>query len=297
MEPRCRISFRLAVCLLCILPTIGIAQDQPPRDVPVIEKKWEELANKEVSEYGAKALAIEPKKWKHAETENFILHFRRMTEAKKVAREIEFNIWFVAKTLNAGKERYQRKSHVYVFEDEEEWKAFIPQTGAPQWSVSFARGDELFLDVRRTGESGRFKSDTLAHEATHAVVARLYPRQRWPLWLSEGFAEYMGTASIAARRNQPVRGRQAELPLANLSLGELMAMEVYPSDQAMIGRLYQSSEKLVRFLMDELPKERFPQFVDVILSGKTLEPAIMEVYGDKVKDFPTFTKKFEKFLN
>jgi len=37
-----------------------------------------------------------------------------MTEAHKVAREIEYDIWFIAKALGAGKEQYQRKSHVYI---------------------------------------------------------------------------------------------------------------------------------------------------------------------------------------
>lgn len=35
---------------------------------------------------------------------------------------------------------------------------------------------------------------TPAHETTHAVVARIYRRQRWPVWLGEGFAEYVGAA-------------------------------------------------------------------------------------------------------
>jgi hypothetical protein len=96
-----------------------------PRDVKLVEKKFEELSEQAMSGDGQKAMAIDPAKWKHAETENFILHYRRVTEAAKVAREVEYDLWFVATTLGATKDRYSKKSHVYVFEDEAEWKQFL----------------------------------------------------------------------------------------------------------------------------------------------------------------------------
>ncbi len=269
--------------------------DQPPRDVKLVEKKWEALTNRRVGPNGQKALAINPSKWKHAETDNFIIHYRRVTEAEKAARETEYDLWFVANSLGATKEQYQSKSHVYVFEDEAEWKEFLPQTGMAEWTASFAYGDELFLNVRRTESSSRFDSGTLAHETTHAVVARLYPGQRWPIWLSEGFAEYMSGASIAARKNQTVKRHQRSLNYAEMPLEQLIALTDYPTDVAKVHQLYQTSEKLVRFLMNELPKERFPKFVEAILSGKKLDAALIEVYGDKYKDFDAFKKKYDKF--
>ena len=268
--------------------------EQGPRDTPVVEKKWEELSHKEVSKDGATALAIEKDKWKHAETENFILHYRRVTEAQKVAREVEFDLWFVAKTLGATKDRYQKKSHVFVFEDEDEWKKFLAQTDAPQWAASFAYGDELFLNVRGT-DAGRFNSNTLAHEATHAVVARLYPRQRWPLWLNEGWAEYMAGASIAARKGQTVKRHQTRLRMADLSLTGLDELKEYPTSEVGVAQLYATSEKLVRFLMDEQPRERIMKFIEAQLAGQSLKTSVLAVYGDKVKDWADFEKQFEKF--
>lgn len=269
--------------------------DEPPRDVPLVEKKWDQLPDKFVNAEGQTALAINPDKWRHAETANFILHYRRVTEAQKVAREIEYDIWFVAKALGATKERYRRKSHVFVFEDEEEWKEFLGKTSEPPWFASFAFGDELFLNVRRTEVSGQFDSHLLAHETTHAVVARLYPRARWPLWLSEGFAEYMGGASVAARKSQPVKRHERTLDFAKLPLDKLVGIERYPTDPIEVAQLYQSGEKLVRFLNSELPKERFPKFIDTVLAGQTLPDAVLAIYGDTFKDFAAFTKKYERF--
>ncbi len=247
-----------------------------------------------MSSQGQEALDIDPKKWKHAETENFVIHFRRVTEAKKVAREIEYYLWFVAKFLEAKKEDYARKSHVYVFEDDVEWAAFVAQMQMPEWTASYAFGDELFLNVRKEAGTTRFASNTLAHEATHAVVARLYPEKRWPLWLNEGFAEYMAGASIAARKNQTVKRHQAALQLADLPLEKLVALEEYPSDQSAVGQLYQTSERLVRFLIGELPADRFPKFIDAMAEGKDLKAGVLEIYGDKVKDWPDFMRKYER---
>jgi hypothetical protein len=266
------------------------------REVRLVEKKWEELPNQQVSAEGKVALQIDPTKWRHAETENFLIHYRRLTEAQKVAREVEFDLAFVATTLGATKERYTRKSHVYVFEDEEEWSTFIGKTGMPSWAASFAYGDELFLNVRRANDTGRFDSQTLAHEATHAVVARLFPRTRWPLWLSEGFAEYMGSASVAARKGQSVKRHQTRLQMAEMPLATMEQMLVYPSDPVEVAQLYQTSEKFVRFLMSELPPDRITKFIDAVLQGRGMQAAVLEVYGDKLKDWAAFEKRYERFL-
>ena len=174
------------------------AADQPPRDIPLVEKKWGELmpASRTISTIGGQAIAIETAKWKHAETENFVIHYRRVTEAQKVAREVEYDLWFVANHLGAKKEQYEKRSHVFVFQDEAEWKKFLGGTSMPSWSASFANGDDLFLNVRQADAGGQFDSHLLAHETTHAVVARIYPRQRWPIWLS---------ASSTASSTRPVR--------------------------------------------------------------------------------------------
>lgn len=267
----------------------------PPREVPLVEKKWEALANTDVSDVGKIALGIAPEKWKHAETDNFILHYRRVTEAQKVAREVEYDLWFVATTLGATKDRYTRKSHVYVFEDDDEWKEYLARTEAPSWAASFAKGDELFLNVRRAADTGRFNSSTLAHETTHAVVARLFPGKRWPLWLSEGFAEYMGGASIAARKGQTVKRYQANLSMAEMPLTTMESLRQYPPDEESVAQLYQTSEKFVRFLMNELPKDRIVPFIDAILAGKPMQEAVLAVYADKFKDWSDFTKKYERF--
>ena len=312
-----RHSLRALACASLLLATIGRAQDinqdfdqafghatsqpivsqqPPPQETPLVEKPWDALSEHTTSELGMKALSIHSDQWRHAETPHFILHFRRVTEARKVAREVEFDLWFVAKTLQAGPERYAKKSDVYVFKDTEEWKAFLAQADAPPWAGSFAHGDDLFLNVRGDNNGDQFDSNTLAHETTHAVVARLYPGKEWPLWLSEGFAEYMGRASVAAHTHQSPRGNQVYLENAEMPLQTLLALQHYPSDEMSVYQLYQSAEKLVRFMFNQLPPERFPKFAEAMMNGETLDAALQSIYGDKVKDFDAFQRKYARFI-
>ena len=294
------------ICVLVVLlfGSVSWADEagEPPRDIHLVEKKLEQLSNQEITPLGAKALAIAPAKWKHAETDHFIVHYRRVTEAQKVVREIEFTLWFVTRTLGASKDSYAKKSHVYVFQDISEWNAFRSAAEVPDWFASFARRGELFLHVGGPGEA--FSSELLAHETTHAVVARLYPGRRWPLWLNEGFAEYVSSASIAARKGVWTQGVQRELSNADIPLLELVVMTEYPGadkedkfeQQKEVRRFYESSQKLVRFLMTAFPKERFPRFVDAMVGRATFEEALLKIYGDQVKDFAAFNKQYERFI-
>jgi hypothetical protein len=47
--------------------------------------------------------------------------------------------------------------------------------------------------------------------------------------------------------------------------------------------------------MNELPKDRIVKFIDAILAGKKIQAALFEVYGDKIKDSETFTRRYERF--
>ena len=83
--------------------------------------------------------------------------------------------------------------------------------------------------------------------------------------------------------------------MADMPLPVLEALEAYPSNEAAIGQLYQTSEKFMRFLMSELPKDRIVKFIDAVIGGKKMREAVLEVYGDKVKDWDAFMKRYERF--
>jgi hypothetical protein len=252
------------------------------------------LSDQQLNLNGKIALGIRPAAWLHGESAHFILHYRRITEAKRVAPEIEYDLAFVAKTLGAGPERYARKSHVFIFEDEKDWQAFLTQTSSPSWFASFAVGDELFLNVR-DGRTGIFNSQALAHETTHAVVARLYPGRPWPLWLSEGFAEQMSGLSVGARMGQYNPRLMRRFSAADLPIEQLTSLTIYPGNPDAIAQLYQSGERLVRFLMFQQPPDRFPRLVELLLNGESLPTAIPKIYGDRFPNYAVFTRRYELF--
>ncbi|MGI8432855.1 MAG: hypothetical protein ACR2MW_11275 [Chthoniobacterales bacterium] len=256
------------------------------------QERWEELANHEISHDGQTALALRPQQWHHGETENFIFHYRGLSDALQIAREIEFDLWYVAQSLGAAKADYTKKSHVYVFADEKEWQKFLASTHAAPWAHSFAMRDDLFLNVRAGG--GGFDSQTLAHETTHAVVARIYPRH-WPVWLNEGFAEYMADASLAARHSRQPQSTQRKLHYAKMTVADLFATQRYPGELDAIWPLYETSEKFVRYLYNKYPHELFPKFVDRLLAGEPATTALAEIYGADFSDMNDFEKRFSRF--
>jgi hypothetical protein len=273
---------------LCLL-VCGLVPSGRADEIPFTQETWEALPNHDIGQNGQAALSVRPAAWLHGECPHFIIHYRRITEAKTVALQIEFHLAFIAKTLGAAPDRYAQKSHVFIFEDDKDWKAFISQTNMPPWVASYAWGDELFLNVRN-GTTGTFDAQTLAHETTHAVVARLYPHQRFPLWLSEGFAEEMSGRSVAARQGFNPRALQ-RFRLPALPLDQLTAMTVYPADVKDVAQLYQSAERLVHFLMAYQP-ERFPKLIDLLISGTDFATAVPAVYGDRYPTYAAFARQY-----
>ena len=287
-------------CLLGLVWAVslpGAARPARADEIPLEQKPFAALSDQNIDDDGKIALAIRPEAWLHGEIPHFILHYRRITEARRVALEIEYHLAYVAKVFGAGPERYAQKSHVYIFEDEKDWKGFVAQTGAPPWSASFTHGATLFLNIR-DARTGIFDSQTLAHEMTHAIVARLYPNVRWPLWLSEGFAEQMSGASTSARMGQYNQRLLQHFRFATLPLEQLTTMTAYPQDVQAVAQLYQSSEKLTRFMMTQLPPDRFPKFVDALVAdGGTMQTAIPKVYGDKFPTYAAFAAAYQRQPN
>ena len=265
--------------------------------IQLVEKPWDALPNHDVGDEGTLALSIRPAAWLHGETPNWILHYRRITEAKRVALEIDYHLAFISKTLDATAAQTAHKAHVFIFEDERDWKEFMSQvtriSPVSPWAVSFAHGENLFLNVRN-GNTGMFDSQTLAHETTHAVVARIYPHDRPPLWLSEGFAEEMSGRSTAARMGQYNPRLLQRFQVATMPLAQLTALTAYPADLPAVAQLYQSSEKLVRFLMTDAPVDRFPRFFEAMLKGADFSATVMQIYGDKYPTYDAFVQRYTR---
>jgi len=270
-------------------PTAPVARGA---DTQLVEKPWEQITDQQLFDHGKTALGQNPSKWHHAETEHFVIHFHKRIDAQKVVRQAEFYYDQVKKDLMVEKDRFDRKSHIFLFEKEEEWHQFVADAKFMEWAAGVSSRSELYF-LSRKG-SGDFAAGTLAHEMTHCIFYRFVPR-RIPMWLNEGFAEFeSGNAyakfkGIGGGNRGSGRGGAAGYPLQ-----KLLAAKEYPKDRNDVHEFYRTSERLVRFLITKLDRNRFVPLVMKIADGASLESAVLEIHADKFKSFDEFVKRYEK---
>ncbi|MBI5396853.1 MAG: hypothetical protein HZA91_16280 [Verrucomicrobia bacterium] len=261
-------------------------------DTPLVEVPWEKIGDKKLFKDGEIAMGKDPNAWRHAETPHFVLHYHKIIDARKVARQAEFYYQQIKSDLQVTEDRYDRKNHIFIFEKAEEWKDFRAQTDAEEWAASFACRSEVFFQSRE--RDGDFAANTLAHEITHTIFYRFVPH-RVPTWLNEGFAEFeSGNAyakfkGIGGGAHANVRHSAASFPIKTL-----VAMKGYPEDKKDVNEFYASSARLVRFLINKLDRKRFLPLVQKIVEGAKFEEAVLAVYPDKFKTFADFERAHEK---
>jgi hypothetical protein len=271
---------RRALLLTGVLATTAFAVS--PED-SFREKTWAQLSSRDVSEWGRSALAIDAKKWKHGETEHFLIHYFRNGE--KIARRSELFYAEIAAFFGNRPDRLAgRKSQVFAFHDDEDWKQFRLAIRLP-WIGGVTRNDEFFyLSVNETGAFDS-KGKVQAHEMTHLIFNRFFTG-RLPLWLNEGIAEYFGqrkTAGISEFRRQ--MGMTPPVPLT-----QLFAAESYPPD---VQAFYAEAAIVVDFLTHTEERAKLlPKFVDA-MNERNDVAAALKVYG--YKDLPEFEKAYNRY--
>ncbi len=96
--------------------------------------------------------------------------------------------------------------------------------------------------------------DVLLHEYTHHFMAQRYP-QGGPLWITEGFAEYFGTADVEGRRitvGEPSRTRALELTVyydSWIDFEEILTGAAWERDSRTVSLAYAQSWLLTHYLL------------------------------------------------
>src|SRR2546430_15217676 len=88
------------------------------------EVEFSQLSQRDPNPLGEKALAIHPGEWKHGETDHFIYHFVHSYVVTPISVEAEFHYRVVAKELEREPPAGDTKSHIYIFENPDEWHQF-----------------------------------------------------------------------------------------------------------------------------------------------------------------------------
>ena len=218
-------------------------------------------------------------RWKHLQTEHFVLHHDQKMFAAKVARMGEQFYDAISADLPALRDQTSpARSHLFIFRDPRDWKAIVAGTpGMESWAASFVRGNVMYL--QETGTASSDKMDTLAHEMTHLVFNR-FLSVRLPLWLNEGLAEYYGEFAYRAAKGMGQSKGNAFRPLRTWTpLAELLDATAYPADAAKVPVFYATSKYLVGFLLLRQPREKWNAFFARALAGDSARDALLESYG------------------
>ena len=233
-------------------------------------------------------------RWRHLQTEHFIIHHDQRMFAAKVARLGEQFYAAIAADLPGLQDRIvPARSHIFIFRNDRDWQTIVAGTaGLDEWTASFVRGPVMYLE--QTGPAAADRMATLAHEMTHLVLNRFVP-VRLPLWLNEGLAEYYGTFAYRDAKGLGQSPVNAFRPLKDpLPLAELLAAAGYPADAAELRRFYATSKYLAGFLLLRQPQEKWPEFFARAAAGDNATAALLETYG--WADWTAMEKSFKAFI-
>jgi hypothetical protein len=288
--------FPSALLLLAVFIPAAFAQSPTPAPglnaLPEVE--FSRLSQRDPSPLGAKALALHPEQWKHAETEHFIYHFSDPFTVTPVSEEAEFHYRVVAKELQREPPAGDTKSHIYIFQTPADWKLFQSVGRLEPWTGGIHSQGSLFI-VRSPGFTSG--GNLLGHEIAHLVLHRYYP-DGIPCWLDEGFAQYVSKgarSSYLRARNYNARPKSRAVDEEKLiPLAELMAMTSPPNDR--VTTFYDESERLVRFLAMS-DKTSFLSFLDALSRHQPFETALFQNYGTKFMTPAALEEKFREYAS
>lgn len=267
----------------------------PPQQPPLVEIPNDLSSKYPLGMNGSEAL--KSRAWKHSETPNFVVHYAEASDALTVMRFIETAHFVVTQALGVDERAFKKKSHVFIFPDAAEWNEWLKKKDMPSSVAGYAYKDELLVGAQ--GEKDDY-AKVVCHEATHAIVARYYAGRRWPLWLNEGFAEYMASKALAVKRSHQVQRYLSTEAERTMDIAQVINRLTYgvPSGIVPVGgtvpadsplrRFYPNSEKMVRVLQEKLPAAAFPKFVNLLVAGNAFEVSLRETYGKSCSDVTTF---------
>jgi Peptidase MA superfamily len=256
------------------------------------EIEFAKLSQCDLNPLGAKALAIHPEQWKHAETEHFIYHFTRSFVATSVSVEAEFHYRVVAKELEREQPPGDTKSHIYIFDRPEDWALFQTMGQLEQWTGGIHSAGSLF--IKRDPRS-RFAGNTLGHEIAHLIMHRFYS-EGVPRWLDEGFAQYVSKgarASYQRARGYIAKPHSRSITAADLiPLKTLLALTTVPNDH--VETFYDESERLVRFLVEE-DKRTFLLLLDSLGKHQPFDAAFARIYAGRFANPSVLEERFDAY--
>ena len=245
-----------------------------------------QLSNQDISDWGQAALKIDAGKWRHGETEHFIIHY--FQRGQKIATRCE-TFYQEIRTFfgNRADQLGKQKSHIYAFHQETDWQQFAALTR--MGDIAGVTRDHEFFYIA-TDPTGHFdtKGHVQAHEMTHLVFNRFFHGQP-PLWLNEGIAEYFGQRETSTA----TEFRRMMAAMGRFPLDSLFEATTYPAMTGARRGFYGEASVLVDFLTYQDDRRKLlPKFVDAMIEKNALDEAL-KIYG--YQSLGDFKDKYERY--
>src|SRR5437763_3880153 len=283
----------LSILIISIL-SVAASNGQLNESSSLREVEFSELSQRDPNPLGEKALAIHPDQWKHAETEHFIYHFVHSYVATPVSVEAEFHYRVIAKELEREQPAGDIKSHIYIFEQPEDWQQFQAFGNLEKWTGGIHSAGSLFV---QRNPAYKFSNNLLGHEIVHLVLHRFYT-DGIPCWLDEGFAQYISKDAHASY--QRARGYIAKPHSDSIAPQDLIPLSVLtvathpPSER--VHTFYDESERLVRFLA-ETNKASFLNLLDALARHQPFETTLPRFYPANFTSVSDLDAKFRDYAS
>ena len=242
-------------------------------EIPVIEP--EGLSDKDMSPTGKAALSFDKDLWKHAESAHFVYHFTDNKEAETIYINAEVYYEWIKELFGVKEDKWSKKNHIFIFSDEKVWKEFNGRIKSKMEGDAFTNGWELFI-YRNPYWLAPKRS--LAHEITHVVIFRFLDGPL-PLFLNEGFAEFISARALAMQLQKSeyeIRPLQLIAESEFIPLKELINMDSYPQGRTDV--FYRESGLLARFLIFNYGNEKFYELLREASKGEDFQKLVSSIY-------------------
>ena len=251
---------------------------------------YEELGDKDLSPEGRLALHLDPDlEWHHTQTKHFSYHFTSTDPALEAYLADAEKYYNRIKTLfGVTHDDWQKSVHIFVFQKDWAWKKLMESLRQDPETPALTEGWDLFI---RHAVDEKSRVQSLSHELGHIILFR-FVDGRPPLFLNEGFAEYMSLMALADFLGvdpSRIRRSQKVTDADYISLSVLSALESYPEKEKAI--FYHESEELTRYLIAQYGGDKFYLLMKELSHGKGFRETFRSVYNKGVEDIePDFKK-------
>lgn len=159
-----------------------------------------------------------------------------------------------------------------------------------EWSAAAAQGIQIMVPLKSGYKTPEYVKGLLAHEFTHTII-HLKTKNRCPIWLNEGLAQYQeyaasyGSADIIRPDFENILQREFIGEQNNLTLSKAQSLIQGGTKNTDIARGYIASYMAVRCIADYYGEQSFDELLSKLGEGKTIDEAMLSVTGRSMSDF------------